>query len=425
LNRLPSALTVWLLASFALVALVDVQQREVHQTQDLTSAQASLPHSRPGADNSSVPALNPLPCMQLQTVQEGLIPMPTGVPAAHASNLLALPPNHPLAARKEVVAFWFAGSRESGADVQIAASLYDRATQRFDPAFWVANRHDMGKALGVHIRRLGNPVAWADQAGRIHLFVVATGLGGWAASRIVHLREEGDLQFKPLRVLPLMPLLPGFNTSTLVRAAPLALADGGAVLPIYFELGLQYGMALRLNALGEMQSLTRITQQRDVLQPSMVAVPPAHWLAFMRDDSARQRIRLSQSLDAGATWQDLPDLKLGNSDTSIAALRLHSGHWALAHNPVETGRSVLQLSLSAGQLDDWKTQTVVAGITPQQTPANGKADEYSYPTLIEVSNLQFPQSRPEIWLSYTHLRQSIGFKIYRANPSQCEAGGKA
>jgi predicted neuraminidase len=410
------------------VALLDAQQRQANQGSELPPARALVASVKLDAA-----------CLHFQTLQEGLVPMPVGVPAAHASNLLALPASHPQAASKEVIAFWFAGSRESGADVQIAASLYDRATQRFDAAFWVANRHDLGAALGVHIRRLGNPVAWADGVGRIHLFVVATGLGGWAASRIVHLRDDGDLKFKPLRVLPLMPLLPSLNTSTLVRAAPLPLADGGAVLPIYFELGWQYGMALRFNAQGEMQSLTRMSARRDVLQPTLVAVTPQHWLAFMRDDSLRERVRMAQTTNGGAAWQDLPDLALSNQDTSLAALHLHTGHWALAHNPAEHGRSVLQLSHSAGNLAAWQTQVLVAGkplaaptlqakdeaMAGENASAVAKPDEFSYPSLIEVPKLQSPKNAPELWLSYTHQRRAIAFKILRPQAATCQKGGAA
>ena len=62
----------------------------------------------------------------LQLSGRGHIPMPANVPTAHASNLLALPVGHPAA----VMAFWFAGTRESAADVHIAASQFDRATQQ-------------------------------------------------------------------------------------------------------------------------------------------------------------------------------------------------------------------------------------------------------------------------------------------------------
>ena len=145
--------------------------------------------------------------------------MPSGTLAAHASNLLAMPTGNSAA----LTAFWFAGDRESAPNVQIAASQWDRASQQWTPARFVVNRHAVGQELGYGLRRLGNPVAWLDGAGRMHLFVVATGWGGWAASRVLQLRQSSasnslqNLQFEPVRVLPLSWL-----GSTVERDAGLA-----------------------------------------------------------------------------------------------------------------------------------------------------------------------------------------------------------
>ena len=348
-------------------------------------------------------------CADYRVVREGLIPMPEGVPAAHASSLVAFSSAHPLHTHKALAAFWFAGTRESGADVQIASSTFDRATQTWDAPHWVVNRHTVGKGLGIQIRRIGNPVAWADAKGRLHLFVVATGLGGWAASRVVHLTEQTPMQFKVVRTLPLTALVPAFNTSTLVRTVPLPLADGGAVLPLYFEIGIKYGVAVRLNAEGEMQSITRITQRREVLQPTLVAHSPTHWSAFMRDYSPTERVAHSETVDAGAHWQDVGNLSLSNPGASIAALRLSSGGVMLAHNPAGRGREVLLLSTSANLPLSWTTRTLIDGV---------KADEYSYPTLIEVpQGAATNHMQPDVWLSYTHMRKAIAFKQLR-----CAAG---
>ena len=345
-------------------------------------------------------------CTDYRVVREGLIPMPAGVPAAHASSLVAFPRTHPLHTHKALAAFWFAGTRESGADVQIAASTFDRERNAWDAPQWVVNRHVVGQDLGIQIRRIGNPVAWADAKGRLHVFVVATGLGGWAASRVVHLTEQSPMQFKVVRTLPLTPLVPAFNTSTLVRTVPLPLSDGGAVLPLYFEIGIKYGVAVRLSAEGEMQSITRITQRHDVLQPTLVAHSPTHWSAFMRDYSPTEMVAHSETLDAGAHWQDVGNLSLSNPGASIAALRLSSGALMLAHNPAGRGREVLLLSTSANQPLSWTTRTLIDGV---------KADEYSYPTLIEVpQSTAADPSPPDVWLSYTHMRKSIAFKQLRS-----------
>jgi predicted neuraminidase len=355
-------------------------------------------------------------CSDFRIVREGLIPMPEGVPAAHASSLVAFPVAHPLNDQKALAAFWFAGTRESGADVQIASSTFDRSTQAWDAPQWVVNRHTVGKDLGIQIRRIGNPVAWSDVTGRLHLFVVATGLGGWAASRVVHLTEHAPMQFKVVRTLPLTALVPAFNTSTLVRTVPMPMADGGAVLPLYFEIGIKYGVAVRLNAEGEMQSITRITQRREVLQPTMVAHSPTHWSAFMRDYSPTEMVAHSETFDAGRHWQDVGNLSLSNPGASIAALRLSSGGLMLAHNPAGRGREVLLLSTSANTPLSWTTRTLIDGV---------KADEYSYPTLIEVpQDRTLKATQPDVWLSYTHMRKAIAFKQLRANCVATSAGSK-
>jgi len=400
----------------AAVVLCDVGLR--WSSASFPSPLAVVANVAPGVTSGTSPeAKTEAPsCTDYRVVREGLIPMPEGVPAAHASSLVAFPSSHPLHAQKALAAFWFAGTRESGADVQIASSTFDRQAQAWDAPQWVVNRHTVGHDLGIQIRRIGNPVAWADASGRLHLFVVATGLGGWAASRVVHLSEREPMQFKVVRTLPLTALVPAFNTSTLVRTVPLPLSDGGAVLPLYFEIGIKYGVAVRLNAQGEMQSITRITQRREVLQPTLVAHSPTHWSAFMRDYSPTERVAHSETFDAGRHWQDSGNLALSNPGASIAALRLSTGSLMLAHNPAGRGREVLLLSTSPNQPLVWTTRTLVEGV---------KADEYSYPTLIEVPpSAQTSNAPPDVWLSYTHMRRAIAFKQLHAHCAANAPGSK-
>jgi hypothetical protein len=120
---------------------------------------------------------------------QGMIGQPKEAPAAHASNLVALP-DHPSYA---LAAFWFAGSKEARPDVRIAMSLWQRQQQTWTPPVWVIDRHSAGAALGKGILHIGNPVAWLDRQQRLHVFVVGTGLGGWAAARVLHVRQRAAL----------------------------------------------------------------------------------------------------------------------------------------------------------------------------------------------------------------------------------------
>ena len=325
---------------------------------------------------------------------QGQIPMPADTLSAHASSLLALP----VSRSASLMAFWFAGTRESDADVQIAASSFDRASQQWSAARFVVNRQALGQQLGFGVRRLGNPVAWLDRDHRIHLFVVATGLGGWAASRIVHLRQSDPAQafdalsFEALRTLPLAWL---WDTSFLVRTAPLALADGGMVLPVHFELGIKYPVALRFDASGEFLGMARISSRKHLLQPTLLMASQSHWLALMRDQREQGKVSVAQTLNGGQNWTDAPDLSLTNPDASIAALTLGTGRMLLAHNSSPHDRTALDLSESADGQSWAMAQVLAHGI--------GR-DEYSYPALTWADD--------SLWVSYTDQRKAIAWQRF-------------
>jgi len=369
----------------------------------------SLPH-----EGSSVPAVWPVPSplaavdapranTVFTVIASGNIPMPANTPAAHASTLLAMPAT----SAASVLAFWFAGQRESAPDVQIAFSWFDRATAQWTPARFVVNKEAVGNALGFGVRRLGNPVAWLDAKGRVHLFVVATGLGGWAAGRVLHLEQKEPIAhdasalnamvFEPVRVLPLSWL---WNTSHLVRSAPLALADGGMLLPLYFELGIKYPVAARLGPTGEFLGLQRLSRRASLLQPTLVMQDATHWLAFLRDHSPERKVAVVQTTNAGLDWHDLPNLTLDNPDASVAGLGLRPGLMVLAYNPSTTGRQTLDLSMSAnGQ--DWHTIATLA--------QGGGNSEFSYPALTWADD--------SLWVSYTDQRQRIAWQRLALTPN--------
>lgn len=363
---------------------------------------------RPRLPSAAVAApgvnLPPAVFSQLQVVGKGDIPMPPGMAAAHASSLLPLPANHAAA----MMVFWFSGDRESGPNVQIAASQYGRATQQWSPARFVVNRFVMGEQLGHGLRRLGNPVAWTDGNGQINLFVVATGWGGWAASRVLHLRQRSagndlaELAFDPVRVLPLSWL---WNTSFLVRNAAFPLADGGMVLPIHFELGIKFPLALRFDAMGDFRGMVRISRRPYMLQPSLVAQSPTEWLAFMRDERPQGKIGVAQTTDGGLHWTDLPDLALDNPDASVAAVSLGPGQLLLAHNPSVESRGRLDVSAS-GDGRNWPlVKTLEQG---------GVHDEFSYPAMAWADG--------SLWISYTVDRERIAWQ--RMAPGAAPAGAK-
>ena len=361
------------------------------------------------------PSAMPEPLAQLQNVvsgsgrlefqlqAQGHIPMPTGVPSAHASTLLALPEGLPWS----VAAFWFAGSKEAAPDVQIVASRFDRARGQWSPAQVVVSRLELAQQLGMGVTRLGNPVAWLDSQHRIHLFVVATGLGGWAASRIVHLRQKSASvelhanQFTVQRVLPLSWL---WNYSFLVRTPPMLLQDGGVLLPVYFELGKMLPHSVRLDAEGQFRQAVRMTRQTHLLQPQLLPVSDKHWLALLRNGNPERKIGSLETHDAGAHWQDRPNLTTDNPDAAIAALRLNGATFVMAHNATTDSRSILDLSVSSHGTD-WQLIQHLAHSSSRQ--------EFSYPALVWADD--------SLWVSYTDQRQRIAWQRFMVRPSSLPA----
>ncbi len=382
LSRAAVALTI-----AASLCLVDASRRV-----QLVPPTAHPGTRAPGAVSVQMPGDAAPAGGQWQPVGHGHIPMPAGVPAAHASALVALPATHPSA----LLAFWFAGDRESAPNVQIAMSALDRASGRWSPARMVVDRWEVGSQLGFGIRRLGNPVAWLDGQGQVHLFVVATGLGGWAAGRVVHLQQVAPTPAAPWawKAVSVLPLSWLWNTSYLVRTAPLPLSDGGMVLPAYFELARKYPVALRLDAQGTLLGIAPISTQGQMLQPALLAMGGRDWLAFMRDSGPAGRIRLARTRDGGDRWSDAGDLPLDNPDASVATLTALGQH-LLVYNPQKSGRNRLRM---ASSMDGhaWNTLVDLENGPP--------GHEYSYPAMAMVDG--------QLWVSYTDQRQSIAWQRF-------------
>jgi hypothetical protein len=330
----------------------------------------------------------------LVPVAHGTIPMPAMAKAAHASNLVAMPPSHAAA----LTAFWFAGDRESAPNARIAASQLDRASQTWSAARFVVDREVMGAQLDLGLRRLGNSVPWFDASGRMHLFVVATGWGGWAASRVLHLRQSSagndlnELTFEPVRLLPLSWL---WNTSFLARNLPLGLVDGGMVLPLHFELGIKYPVVARFDRDGNFAGMVRLSQRKHLLQPALVMQTPTQWLGLLRSNVHDARIGVVRTEDGGRTWSDLPDLTMHNPDAAVAAMALAPKQFVLAHNPSWGNRTELELSSSQDGINWPRLHTL------ERSPT---VDEYSYPSMVWADGA--------LWVSYTARRQHIAWWRY-------------
>ena len=131
-----------------------------------------------------------------QTLQTPLFfDVPNATKSAHASTIIDISnlqqKNNDNATN---MLLYFAGSREGASDVCIYQSFFVQknvATLNKDSFFWSEPKailcpQDLSKMSGKFIKKLGNPVSFVDNLGRVHLFVVGVSMGGWATSKIYH-----------------------------------------------------------------------------------------------------------------------------------------------------------------------------------------------------------------------------------------------
>jgi len=307
--------------------------------------------------------------------------LPTAAPSAHAATLAEL-------ADGRIAAAWFAGTREGAADVAVWYATLGAAGWTAPRA--IATREGTAAATLAYARKVGNPVLYAEGE-RLHLWFVSVALGGWAGSMLNHaVSSDGGASWSPPTRLQTSPFL---NISTLGRAPPVALADGGLGLPVYHEFIAKHGEWLRLAPDGAILDKVRMAQDRRALQPAVAVFDEHRAIAILRDAGPGPgRIRAATSDDGGQHWPAGDALPLPNPNSSVALLRLQSGRLLIAGNGA-SGRNQLLLWLSDDAGKTWHTAATV------ESDADPQA-EFSYPALLQARD-------GRIHLAYTWRRQGI------------------
>ncbi|TRO41568.1 hypothetical protein EQ832_00710 [Pseudomonas sp. ALS1131] len=286
----------------------------------------------------------------------------------HSASITGLPGG-------DLMAAWFAGSREGAADVQIRAARFDAASGQWSVERVLATREATQRAVGKHIRKLGNPVISLAPDNRLWLFYVSVSLGGWAGSAVNAMVSDdlGETWSAP-RQLVTSPFL---NISTLVRAAPVFHADGSIGLPVYHEFLGKFPEYLHLSTSGEVLGKYRIGKGRYSLQPTVVALDERRAVALLRyAGEAHHRVLASYSEDAGRSWSRPEPVEPSNPNSSLAAVGRPDGSLLVAMNDLEDGRFRLTLYATDAKLANWRTL--------------GELDETPNPWGEPISHDEFP-----------------------------------
>ena len=265
----------------------------------------------------------------------------------HSSSVTALPGG-------DLMAVWFAGSREGAADVQVRIARFDAKTTEWGPEQILVTRETTRDGTRRYIRKLGNPVIALGPDNRLWMFYVSVSVGGWATSAInVMVSQDMGANWSVPRQLVTSPF---FNISTLVRAAPVFHADGSIGLPVYHEFMGKFAEYLYLSADGAVIDKFRISRGKNSLQPTIVPLDGQRAVAMLRyAGDTHHRVLASRTEDAGQTWSQPYPLEPANPNSSLAAVGTVDDGLLVALNDLQDGRFKLSLYGTDAQLSQWRT----------------------------------------------------------------------
>ncbi|CAN5189930.1 exo-alpha-sialidase [soil metagenome] len=274
-------------------------------------------------------------------------------PSSHASTLVEVTPGHLMAA-------WFGGTGEGKKDVQIWAS-------DFDGTKWTPPQV-LGSENG---QPCWNPVLFVTPKNDLVLWYKTGPSPQQWTGYVRRSRDKGKTWSTP-QALPASFFGP-------VRAKPFALKDDTILAPTSVESHRVWtpfvdrsnddGVTwLRSNDFG-------VKDKPGQIQPTIFESKPGTLVALMRSKDPKFICR-SVSTDNGVTWSIAQPTTLPNNNAGIDVVTAKDGAVWLIHNPVAIGRFPLRLSKSVDGGATWEK------VTDLET----EAGEFSYPALIAGSD---------------------------------------
>lgn len=349
-------------------------------------------------------AQNPGDGFIFQTLKSGKA-LPGTQPDNHASTVVEL-------RNGDVMAAWFAGTREGAPDV----------------AIYGARLHDGAWSLPVELARANhvacwNPVLFHTRDGRLWLYYkYGTRPSSWNGAR--KWSSDGGLTWSAEERLPDGILGP-------IKDKPLVLRDGTIVSGSSVESGkwtawierstddgktwTKFGPITVPDALdvpGESANIIaaaappfagtttggvytklypRANETTGIIQPAVVQLDGTHLRFYARSHTRRAQIAVADSFDEGKTWTQARFIALPNPNSGIDAVRMKDGRIVLAFNDSYNTRTPLNLAVSS----DGERFKIF------KTLEDGPG-QYSYPAIVQAAN-------GDLLITYSWRRQTIKF----------------
>jgi predicted neuraminidase len=331
--------------------------------------------------------------------------LPALYPSSHAANLLVL-------RNGDILCFWFSGSGEGQSDVGIVVSRLPLGSDAWEAPTLIDRQ--VGKSYQ-------NPVAFQVSSGRIWLLHTAQSAGrGQADAQVLRVwSDDGGKTWTQPKVL-------FAKSGSFTRHPPIIMDDGTWLLPMYYtpSAGITEGAASNYSVVklskdsGKNWTECRIPGSSGLVQPSLVKVGPASYIAFFRSRFA-DWIYESRSTD-GCAWAPPHPTVLPNNNSSMQAIRLSNGHLVIAFNnssgpsskrePQTGPRFPLSVALSE---DDGRNWTRIRDIETGDAPSSATGTGVSHPSRKEMSYPSIVQTRDgRILVAYTYGRVAIKSALF-------------
>ncbi len=309
--------------------------------------------------------------------ESGFIADPMPTPSCHASTIVELKPGSFLAA-------WFGGAGEGKPDVAIWGARYENGS-------W-GKPYELAREPNIATY---NPVLFHSADGVLWLYYkFGPHPDNWTAARMWS-RDEGQ-SWSPVEHLPAGLYGP-------IRAKPLVLSDGTIVSGTSVESYTSWAAWIERST-DNGKTWTRhgpITvagvpvppppARHGIIQPVVVPMGGPHLRFYARSTNDIGRICVSDSYDAGVTWSAARPTDLPNPNSGIDAVRLGDGRFVMVYNNTQSGRSPLNLAVSADG-DHWNMFQAL----------ETERGEYSYPAMIVGSD-------GDLHITYTWNRKKIKY----------------
>jgi predicted neuraminidase len=211
---------------------------------------------------------------------------------------------------------FYAGSDEYAEDTAIYGARLPKGGQQWTTPVPIADAPN---------RPEGNPVIWQAPDGKVWLFYVVRYGPTWSKSILqAKISRDGAKTWSD-------PMIISLTQGMMVRNHPLALPNGGILLPAYYEVGEDpesvsaetCSLFFIYDAKNHTWTETnRIRSRLGNLQPAVVAITDKHLICYCRagggyEDVPDRRIVWAESHDGGRTWSEGRDTDFRNPNSAV------------------------------------------------------------------------------------------------------------